>query len=492
MRTIFKYFVVAASLVITLSSCNDWLKVEMEDGIMEEALYSTNEGYLTTLNGIYSGMNSAYVPFLTMGAVDVMAQYYNVQRSQGHPYYAFANYAYAGSTFDNASTNYWSRVYNLILNANQLLELCDKQDATLLPRYHDMVKGEALALRAMLHFDLLRFYGPIYSQQTASVETMPYLETAKREIQDILPANQVVEKIQRDLNAAEQLLQNDSVRTYGVRSSETEDINANNNFRYRQYRLNYYAVRALQARLYMWTGDKAKAFEIVKQLLSEIEQKQVFPWVLPQAVSTSVSTQDNVFSTEVIFALYNMSRESAFNSLYSSDNDADGLHFIGGLAGGESKVEEFFGEYCGMDYRKNQWISETNEDGKEFSYLNKYSRKTAQSNAHWRYMVPLIRVSELYLMAAECTSDLDEAANYINTVRLHRSANNVTPTQETLSRYIQEEFARETLGEGQLFFYYKRHATEQMKSGTAVNAYYNMNVDLYQVPLPKSELNFDR
>ena len=438
MRTKYYYTLLAVTMLFSLSACNDWLKVDMEDGIMEEALYSTNEGYLSTLNGIYGNMNSAYVPFMTMGAVDVMAQYYNVQRSQGHPFYAYANYDYSGTTFDKASANYWERVFNIILNANQLLEQCDKSGSVLAPRYYNMVKGEALALRAMLHLDLLRFYGPIYNQQNATAIAIPYLETTDRVIQSILPANQVVDKILRDLNAAEELLQNDSVRTYGVQSSDAEDLNSNNDFRYRQYRLNYYAVRTLQARTYMWIGDNTKAFAIVKELISEIEERQVFPWVLPRAVSMAYTTQDNVFSTEVIFALYNTSRETAFNSLYSEENEEDGLHFIGGLSGGESKVEEFYGMNAGLDYRKNQWISETNVDEKEFSYLTKYSRKTASSYEHWRYMVPLIRVSELYLMAAECASNIEEATGYINTIRANRSANDVEPSGDNLDRYIRE------------------------------------------------------
>lgn len=45
---------------IATSSCAEWLKVDMEDGIMEDALYQENEGFLTVLNGAYSSLNEVY------------------------------------------------------------------------------------------------------------------------------------------------------------------------------------------------------------------------------------------------------------------------------------------------------------------------------------------------------------------------------------------------------------------------------------------------
>ena len=51
-------------------------------------------------------------------------------------------------------------MYTLIANDNLLMEKCDEPGAAILERYYPIVKGEALALRAMMHFDLMRFYGP--------------------------------------------------------------------------------------------------------------------------------------------------------------------------------------------------------------------------------------------------------------------------------------------------------------------------------------------
>ena len=71
--------VFATGLVLLLVSCNSWLEVDPEDRIMDNTLFKDKEGFMTALNGVYSELNktSLYGRNLTMGMIDVMAQYYN-------------------------------------------------------------------------------------------------------------------------------------------------------------------------------------------------------------------------------------------------------------------------------------------------------------------------------------------------------------------------------------------------------------------------------
>ena len=472
----------------------------MEDGIMENSLFEDNEGFLVALNGIYTNLNNVYSSFLSMGAIDVMAQYYNVQQNSQHPYYVYANYNYTDDTFDQASGSLWTNMYTLIANTNLLLDHCDEEGSAISPRYYDMVKGEALALRAMMHFDMLRLYGPIYSEATASQSAIPYLEAANnRDMLPILSAGEVAQKVMRDLNEASSLLQNDSIRTAGVNSSESEDINENNDFRYRQYRLNYFAVQTLLARLHLWMGNKSDAYKVAKAVIDEVEEKETFPWVTSD-MATNASYPDRVFSTEVIFGLYNTSRPNLYDNLFNSDLEGDALTFYGNISGTDSKVVNFYGEGSDMDYRRRMWESVVSEGSSDeggtvtsvaSSYFLKYDDITPSSSNSidysYRYLIPLMRMSEVYLIAAECTDDLTEATEYINGIRLHRNVANVTPTETDLQDYITREFAREVIGEGQLFFYYKRHAMEVVQSGTAANTTVNIALDNYVVPLPTTE-----
>ena len=51
-KNILKSMLLASMLLFTTSSCSDWLNVDMEDAIMEDKLYETNEGFLASLNGV--------------------------------------------------------------------------------------------------------------------------------------------------------------------------------------------------------------------------------------------------------------------------------------------------------------------------------------------------------------------------------------------------------------------------------------------------------
>ena len=45
--------VFATGLVLLLVSCNSWLEVDPEDGIMDNTLFKDKEGFMTALNGVY-------------------------------------------------------------------------------------------------------------------------------------------------------------------------------------------------------------------------------------------------------------------------------------------------------------------------------------------------------------------------------------------------------------------------------------------------------
>ena len=252
MKNIAKSLVVAGSLLFSTVSCSDWLDVKMSDKIMENSLYTTNNGFMVALNGVYLGLVDVYGEDLSVGLIDIMAQYYNMVNGN-HTYKTYANYMYEEEMFKNKSNNIWTKMYELIANTNTLLSHCDEEGTALRPDYYPLVKGEALALRAMMHFDLLRLYGPSYNEATASQICIPYQDMAKRDITPLLPASEVLAKVIRDLEEARDLLKdNDPVFTTGVGNGVLSDDGLDRaDFTYRQLRLNYFAVQTLLARAYL-------------------------------------------------------------------------------------------------------------------------------------------------------------------------------------------------------------------------------------------------
>ena len=506
-----KTFSCACLLLASTTSCSDWLDVAMSDKVMESTLFETNKGYLTALNGIYLELNDLYIDKLTAGNLDVMAQYYYVTKNYNHSKALYANYEYKDPTFEKYIDNVWSNAYRLIANTNVILEHCDAEDAAVSATYYPIVKGEALALRALLHFDLLRLFGPVYNEANASELCIPYQMSSSKDIQPLLSASQVLQHVIDDLeDAAELLIDADPIITEGKRNEIEKDNGLdNNNLNYRQLRLNYYAVKALLARAYSWGGNKTKAYEIAKnEIIDQIttEELEVFPWTTSEEV-TATGKPDNIFSSEVFFALYKKDLSNIYTNLFSSslDPNTGRLRFVG-TNYKNSKASYFYDDE--NDWRSKMWeVTKSNEtsggeeeeeeeedkeDKEENStlYFTKFKEFAYDAETDgtelYRYMMPMIRLSEVYLIAAEGAPTREEAFGYINTIRLHRNCRDISEETD-LQTAITAEFAREVIGEGQLFYYYKRHAMEYISSGTTLNDTYKMELGNYVWPLPASE-----
>lgn len=109
--------------------------------------------------------------------------------------------------------------------------------------------------------------------------------------------------------------------------------------------------------------------------------------------------------------------------------------------------------------------------------------------------VPLIRSSEVYYTLAECIlrlgKDKDEAILLLNKVRNARnipSSLNLSNelTSEEVMKELEKEWRKDFIGDGQLFYYYKRLGFTSIPNGPAMA--YDDNV--YVLPMPQLEIDF--
>ena len=482
-KTIFilKSSFLALSLIAAVA-CESWIDVEPTDRLSEDKVYSTQKGFLQALNGVYAEMNNntVYGGHLSVGVIDVLAQYYDGGSENSYTYYYYPRYDYTNTGVKNTFSNVWSKMYSLISSANIILEKCEQTDV-LPSQYQKMIKGEALAMRAMFHLDLLRLFGPVMSENAHEM-AIPYVTVADQNIQDFLTADVVIDRIIHDLTEASGLLQSsDPVLTDGVK--HTPEAGDNIDFCYRQYRLNYFAVQVLLARAYLWKGDQTEALTISENAISKAES--IFPFISSSAANGSYP--DRVFSSEVIFALYNTNRINVYRKYFASTLDTRNiLSFAGSLDSG--RIPELYDSQ--NDLRYKMWSASS--EGDNDLIFNKYEDVVLKdgSTNHYCYMMPLIRLSELYLIAAECETDFSKALTYLNTLRNKRNCPNVTPrNSEELMNNITSEFRKEMIGEGQMFFFYKRHAMQSIPNGSSTSGNINMIMKNYVVPVPDSEID---
>lgn len=478
MRKITAYLLVFAA--VALSSCGKWLDVKPYDRISQDELLSSEDGFIKLLNGIYIEMNSEmlYGGALSVEMIEIMGGAYVIgtDNSVWGNYSDLASYSYGTEYWRARMNETWNKAYSLILNCNLLLENLETADVKFTGDNYKVIKGEALALRAMLHFDMLRLFGPVYSRHPQQ-QSIPYYKRYSVTPNDILPASEVAAEITHDLLEARILLAGDPVRTSGTMTEVPADVTSAFLY-YRNLRLNYYAVTALLARSALYFGDREKAYAYSVEVIRDAGD--MFPFVDKSLVTGSPDDPDRIFSSEVIFALTHSQRNTIFkdyfdpsripNYVFRMDNDLMGNVVFGGgaLTGGNQD-----------DYRyRVNWVA-TGAN----RYFYKYSDMNDTGNIR-NTMIPMIRLGEMYLIAAESRSeDLGAGLAYVNLLRRNRGVGNLqTLTRETL----QYEYIRELYGEGQLFFMYKRMFTPVLFSSVDSR---NPQPDdaIFVVPLPTSE-----
>ncbi|MBD0830546.1 RagB/SusD family nutrient uptake outer membrane protein [Aestuariibaculum sediminum] len=455
-------------------ACSDYLDVTPEDKLLESQLYSTEAGIRNQLNGVYHKITSEplYGGRLTLNIMEVLGQRYTIPRSDSY-YTPFRTYDYADGDVRNVFEGIWSNAYIAILNLNDLITNIDKYDV-LNENLSNQFKGEAYGLRAMIHFDLLRIFGPIYSENPDNI-AIPYYTKAMAQNGEILSASEVMALVLSDLEMAETLLQNDPIIGSTPPSS---DYDAN----IRQLRFNYYAVKALQARANLYAGNKEAANTAAKVVIDEAAS--TFPWTAPSDIISAGGSPDRIFSKEVIFGPQNVNLYNRHNALFS-----DQLRAINVLYYSEARLEQMF-EANENDYRYNStWIRPTSG---EITFRTFYKfADVAENRMAFRFMQPLIRISEMYYIAAETEADQIMALEYLNTVRYNRGLIDLEADAD-LQDEIRKEYMREFYGEGQMFFYYKRLNVDRIPNANSNSSrsFITMTPENYVIPLPDSELKY--
>ena len=489
MKSLFFRIWILASILGGATSCGEWLDVQPKTSVEQDDLFARETGFKDALTGFYllMGTESLYAQNLSYYYLDMLAGRYE----DGPEIYDWtAIYAYDGNYQSTVNTIY-SKMYNVIANINNFLYFVDANRSVITtPDYYETMKGEALGLRAFLHFDLLRLFGPIYAQNPEG-KAVPYRTKFDNEATPVLPAREVLDLCIEDLLEAEKLLDGHDSEIFNF------DDTADPFTEMRQMRMNVWAVRAMLARAYCYKGDsesKATALQYALQVINSGK--------FALAENKSITNQP-LMPTEQIFSLYIYDyykivdpvfvTASESNILCAFDTSVNTWYEITSGSASDDRYQYFNVLTVGGD---NKMILQRYDQSKYSSSRDNYSGYNSQ---------PLIRLPEMYYIAAECEPDAKTAASYLNEVIYARTGKN-SPTQtqdfdQTDTRQIygqqtgqtvrtnelMKEYLKEFYGEGQLFFFYKRFAFKTFSNCPAPQD--NMT-EHYQMPLPDDEYTF--
>ncbi|WP_237567045.1 RagB/SusD family nutrient uptake outer membrane protein [Odoribacter sp. Z80] len=436
---------------LLLVACEDWLDVQPKTSIQEKELYRSESGFKDVLTGFYIklGNTGLYGKDLTYGFPELLAGRYDNTIVAANLY----NYQ---KEYESLKNNIWAESYNLIANINNFLYYIDRnREVIRTADYYEIMKGEALGLRAFLHFDLLRLFGPVYGMNPTA-ESICYRTRLDKLATPRLPAVAVIDSVLRDLKQAESLLDGHDNEQFSA-DEYNEDRDAF--LVLRQLRMNIWAVRAMLARVYLYKGDEASktlAYDYARQVMA-----------CPYVSLAESNAQNRILFSEHLFSLHIYEMEKlmeadfgaeASDKLYALQETIDGLYEKG--------------KGYSTDFRQNNYYFQ-HVGGKLVC------RKFDQSRYAGKYdgaeIMPLIRLPEMYYIAAECTPDAAESADLLNTVRHFRSIpesldiqagedydkpDRRPGTDQSKTFRVNEllkEYQKEFYGEGQLFYFYKRH-----------------------------------
>jgi hypothetical protein len=454
-------------LLLGSTGCKKWFDVTPKTEMKGSALFSNQAGFRDALIGVYALMTqaNAYGTELTMAYADVLAQTYDyVRTSVGHSYQNAANYKYAEVGEQARQLRIWRQQYKAIANCNIIIEQADEKRALFSGKNFNIIKGEALALRAFLHFDLLRLYGE--SPVTGiNKKAIPYVNAYTNLSFQQSTGTEVINQVINDLTAARELLKD--ADPYGPQRIDSS-LSAMT-IGSRAVRMNYYAATALMARVYLYSGDKANALSKAKEVIDS----KLFPLFSNTAGQTQ--KEDFIFPVEQVFSLTIPDLKTRYADFFFPDVVYSGS--TTSLTIRNTTLTDIFPAGLNTDYRLN-WFEQANSSAMRIS---KYSYNT---------IIPLIKVSEMYLIAAESESSTIMAVNaYVNPLRVHRGVSELdgsATTQSQLNEEIRLQYRREFIGEGQLFYYYKRLNVQKLPT---LATFTNSN-EVYKLPIPNVEIDF--
>ena len=441
-------------MLLTMSSCS-WLDVSPSNEVNEEDMFSKGDGYRNALNGLYLKLSesSFYGRNLSWGFIEVLGQQYLTDfMERTSTYYKAAGYKYDDADVKSVISGFWSTAYNGIASCNHLIYKVSEADLSVFQEREmerNMIWGEALALRALFHFDIMRLFAPSMETDDGK-KYIPYVDSYPVISTTYYTNTEILKKIESDLLQARDLVAKCDIEEHpewmetsyrmfarGMSSELPEEVF----FAYRGYRMNYYAITALLARVYLWEKEYKKAFDCAEAVVKATHNDRL----LFGFVGSSELGGDVKDSESLIFTVSNETLTDDFKPFITSDSKTRFLFSGSSIFEGSQEDQRGSSSMVG------------NQESVQ------YSKKYTLAEGTYGYdMIPVIRLSEMYYIMAEYyarNANFIESGKMLDAVRSARgiisNTSNIISLDDFISKLLKE-IRKELIGEGQLYFQYKR------------------------------------
>lgn len=484
------------------SSCNKWFDVTSSSEIRSENHYKNVKGYQQTLVGCYIGMGelSLYGRTLTWYGLEMLAHQYETSNDPNlSEIYAFN---YKSKQWAPAVNATWEKAYNTIVNANDALANLDKNKGSLDPIDFAVLKGELLGVRAWLHFDLLRLFG-YGNWAKRSVElndkpTIPYVTGLSKDIPPQRKGSEIYQLLMADIKEAAALLKENDPLTKVKPEASYKSINADGFYDYRHLHINYYAIKALEARVHQWFGSEdsmKEALEAAREVIAFVDGGGVtnyFKTTTGFISSQNLKTDNYSLIQEGLFVIHTTKMQTSLSQHIVPDFTSTNALAFQILP---ATIQTIY-EGINLDVRFSKLLHQNLVSSTKGYVSIKYLQRDLGILNKDR--VSLVRIPEVYYIAAEALlatkgdAGISEALAMLQKVRSQRGISTPlvpTLTKEQVQEEIKKEYRKEFISEGVMFYLYKRLGIKEIPNlapGT------EMGDAQYVWPFPDFELQSGR
>jgi starch-binding outer membrane protein, SusD/RagB family len=350
---------------------------------------------------------------------------------------------------NNADANLtWTAAYNAINNANLVLDnLAKVQDADL----KKQLQGEALFVRGIMHFELVRLYGLPWGATSDNSQLGVVVKTSStKSAADAftnVPRNtvkQVYDQVITDLTTAATLLPDENSK-----------------------RVTKYTALAFLTRVYLQQGDYANARDAANAVIES-------GFYLLNASVTAVFTNKNTKES-----IWEIEQNEQNNAGTANNGMATFFASLPGIGRADVRVSASFvaNKYPTDDLRQTQWYYEGTGARPGNTYCSKWTSYSQN--------LPVVRLAEMYLTRAEANLELgtsigDDPANDLAKVRNTLRTNSTAATMPTVDDVRNERFI-ELAFEGQ-----RIHDLKRLRLSTGT---FSWNANKLVFPIPQREVD---
>jgi len=406
-----KYILMVIFSGFLLNSCTkDFLETEPYENLSTAVAISSVDDATVALMGAYSALQSSnYYGRNFVVTPDVASD--NVKVSPENSGRFLSEYNYSMIATSGNPRTFWNIAYDAIDRTNHIIEIIpslESGDAA----DRNQILGEALAIRALVHFDLVRYFAQPYNLSDNSAADnangsgghlgVPYIKISEIGTPSRNTVAEVYTEIVADLQEAISLMA--STNTTSGRFSGI-------------------GAKALLAKVYLYMEDWANT----KQMAADVINSGVYSLV---PTASYISSWGLEYSTESVLSL-------AMSIVDYRQTNALGYIYLESGYGDLVATADLMDLYEADDVRG---YDENNLDADGVSgwfklvsgavYINKYPGRDGTDGLD---NTPILRLSEMYLIRAEAQAELGETTAAVADLDLIRQRGNPSATATTVA-----------------------------------------------------------